>query len=73
MLGMPPYIHGTVPAVLLPIEGWKIGLFDCMDDPINGKCSLNPCWFVDAISSGDDDKDKEWWLNSLEEVIQLWE
>ncbi|XVF53933.1 hypothetical protein PTKIN_Ptkin05aG0140200 [Pterospermum kingtungense] len=31
---MPPYIHGTMNQV--PVEGWKTGLFYCLDDPMNG-------------------------------------
>ncbi|XP_022754806.1 uncharacterized protein LOC111303062 [Durio zibethinus] len=47
---MPPYIHGTVSqvtaasGVLLPVEGWKTGLFDCMDDPMNALITVCfPC------------------------------
>ncbi|XWS50707.1 hypothetical protein CRYUN_Cryun12cG0109700 [Craigia yunnanensis] len=41
---MPPYIHGTVPGVLLPVEGWQTGLFDCMDDKINALITVCfPC------------------------------
>ncbi|XP_021292511.1 uncharacterized protein LOC110422824 [Herrania umbratica] len=47
---MPPYIHGTVSQIgaasgfPVPVEGWKTGLFDCMDDPMNALITVCfPC------------------------------
>lgn len=43
--GFPVQNHGPAPVIVMqpqggPTEGWRSGLFDCMDDPNNGDFSL---------------------------------